>query len=74
MTADPEATADAYLTLGCDYIAVPYLSAEQLASLRGRGHALVETDLTSGLQVLMRVKDGWVGGADPRREGVVLGE
>jgi gamma-glutamyltranspeptidase / glutathione hydrolase len=50
------------------------LTAEQLASLRGRGHAVVETDLTSGLQVLQRLKQGWVGGADPRREGVVLGE
>ncbi len=50
------------------------LGAEALASLRGRGHAVVETDLTSGLQVLMRTKGGWVGGADPRREGVVLGE
>jgi gamma-glutamyltranspeptidase/glutathione hydrolase len=50
------------------------LTPAQLADLRGRGHAIVETDLTSGLQVLMRVKDGWVGGADPRREGVVLGE
>ena len=50
------------------------LTAAQLADLRARGHAVVETDLTSGLQVLMRVKAGWVGGADPRREGVVLGE
>ncbi len=50
------------------------LTAEQLAALQGRGHAVAETDLTSGLQVLMRVQDGWVGGADPRREGVVLGE
>jgi gamma-glutamyltranspeptidase/glutathione hydrolase len=50
------------------------LTAEQLADLRGRGHAIVETDLTSGLQVLLRTKAGWVGGADPRREGVVLGE
>lgn len=50
------------------------LTAEQLADLRGRGHTVNETDLTSGLQVLMRVKTGWVGGADPRREGVVLGE
>lgn len=50
------------------------LAAEALAALRGRGHVLVETDLTSGLQVLMRVKDGWVGGADPRREGIVLGD
>jgi gamma-glutamyltranspeptidase / glutathione hydrolase len=50
------------------------LTAEQLAELRGRGHSVNETDLTSGLQVLMRVKGGWLGGADPRREGVVLGE
>ncbi|RZL36770.1 MAG: gamma-glutamyltransferase family protein [Rubrivivax sp.] len=50
------------------------LTVEQLADLRGRGHAVVETDLTSGLQVLMRTPSGWVGGADPRREGVVLGE
>ena len=34
----------------------------------------VETELTSGLQVLLRTPAGWVGGADPRREGVVLGE
>lgn len=50
------------------------LTAGQLADLRARGHQVVETDLTSGLQVLMRVKDGWVGGTDPRREGVVRGE
>ncbi|HEY9109983.1 MAG TPA: gamma-glutamyltransferase family protein [Roseateles sp.] len=50
------------------------LTTEQLADLRNRGHAVVETDLTSGLQVLQHVKGGWVGGADPRREGVVLGE
>ena len=50
------------------------LTAEQLASLRTRGHVLVEADLTSGLQVLMRTSAGWVGGADPRREGIVLGE
>jgi gamma-glutamyltranspeptidase/glutathione hydrolase len=50
------------------------LTAEQLADLRARGQQVTETDLTSGLQVLMRVTDGWVGGADPRREGVVRGE
>ncbi|MDR7332186.1 gamma-glutamyltransferase family protein [Roseateles asaccharophilus] len=50
------------------------LTAEQLAALHGRGQQVNETDLTSGLQVLMKVKGGWVGGADPRREGVVLGE
>jgi len=50
------------------------LTAAQLADLRARGHTVNETDLTSGLQVLTRVPAGWVGGADPRREGVVLGE
>ncbi|MGM9484855.1 gamma-glutamyltransferase family protein [Roseateles sp. NT4] len=50
------------------------LSAEQLSDLRSRGHQVNETDLTSGLQVLMRVPGGWLGGADPRREGVVRGE
>lgn len=50
------------------------LAAEPLSALRTRGHTVIETDLTSGLQVLMRTPAGWVGGADPRREGVVLGE
>ncbi|NCT84752.1 MAG: gamma-glutamyltransferase family protein [Comamonadaceae bacterium] len=51
------------------------LTAGQLAELRGRGHQVVEADLTSGLQVLMRVDGGgWAGGADPRREGIVKGE
>lgn len=50
------------------------LTAEQLADLRARGHQVNETDLTSGLQVLLRTPTGWTGGADPRREGVVRGE
>lgn len=53
------------------------LSAAQLANLHDRGHQVTQADLTSGLQVLMRVggeRGGWVGGADPRREGVVKGE
>ena len=50
------------------------LHPEVVAALRARGHAVVETDLTSGLQALQRTPDGWFGGADPRREGVVMGE
>ena len=45
-----------------------------VAALKARGHAVVETDLPSGLQALQRTPIGWFGGADPRREGVVMGE
>ena len=48
-------------------------SATVLA-LRARGHSVVETDLTSGLQAIQRTPSGWFGAADPRREGVVLGQ
>jgi gamma-glutamyltranspeptidase/glutathione hydrolase len=45
------------------------------AALRARGHRLIEDDLTSGIQVLQRApQGGWVGGADPRREGAVAGD
>jgi gamma-glutamyltranspeptidase/glutathione hydrolase len=32
------------------------------------------TDHNSGLHVIQRTKNGWVGGADPRREGIVRGD
>ncbi len=44
------------------------------AALRARGHQVIEMPLTSGLQVLAREPGGWAGGADGRREGVVLGD
>ncbi|MBK9361803.1 MAG: gamma-glutamyltransferase family protein [Rubrivivax sp.] len=43
-------------------------------ALRSRGHQVVEADLPSGLQALQRTPEGWFGGADPRREGVVSGD
>ena len=47
-------------------------------ALKAQGHAVIETDLTSGLQTISRsgLTPGapWLGGADPRREGIVLGE
>lgn len=49
-------------------------SAATLQALRARGHVVQETALTSGLQAIMRTPDGWFGGADARREGIVLGD
>ena len=45
-----------------------------VAWLQAHGHEVRETDMTSGLQSIGRRGEGWFGGADPRREGVVLGE
>ena len=45
-----------------------------LEALRQRGHEVGESELPSGLQAIQRSAGGWFGGADPRREGVVLGE
>jgi gamma-glutamyltranspeptidase/glutathione hydrolase len=45
-----------------------------LAALRARGHSVVETQLPSGLQAIERIPGGFAGGADPRREGLVLGD
>lgn len=43
-------------------------------ALRQLGHEVGEAELPSGLQAIQRTPQGWFGGADPRREGVVLGE
>jgi gamma-glutamyltranspeptidase/glutathione hydrolase len=43
-------------------------------ALRARGHTVNEIDMTSGLQAIQRTGSGWYGGADPRREGVVMGD
>jgi gamma-glutamyltranspeptidase / glutathione hydrolase len=43
-------------------------------ALRARGHTVNEIDVTSGLQAIQRRSNGWFGGADPRREGFVMGD
>ncbi len=43
-------------------------------ALRARGHTVVEAPMPSGLQAIQRTSTGYFGGADPRREGVVLGD
>jgi gamma-glutamyltranspeptidase/glutathione hydrolase len=48
---------------------------ERLApELERMGHSVRIRDEASGLHAIMRTKDGWAGGADPRREGVAVGD
>jgi len=42
-------------------------------ALQARGHEVRETPLPSGLQAIEVTPTGFFGGADPRREGVVMG-
>jgi gamma-glutamyltranspeptidase/glutathione hydrolase len=46
----------------------------QVQALRARGAEVREQAMTSGVQAIQAMPDGWFGGADPRREGVVIGE
>jgi gamma-glutamyltranspeptidase/glutathione hydrolase len=49
--------------------------AERLRpALEKLGHAVTIHDMTSGLSVIVRRGDEWVGAADPRREGMARGE
>lgn len=43
-------------------------------ALKAAGHEVKEIAMTSGVQAISKTRRGYVGGADPRREGVVLGE
>jgi gamma-glutamyltranspeptidase / glutathione hydrolase len=48
---------------------------ERLApELERMGHSVRIRDEASGLHGIMRTPGGWAGGADPRREGVAVGE
>ena len=48
--------------------------AATVDALRARGAEVREQAMTSGLQAITRTPEGWFGGADPRREGVVMGD
>lgn len=55
------------------------VSAVLIDALTARGHEVRALPMTSGLQGIVRVRlrdgrAGWAGGADPRREGVALGD
>ncbi|MDP3618953.1 MAG: gamma-glutamyltransferase family protein [Ramlibacter sp.] len=45
-----------------------------LDALRSRGAKVQEEPMPSGIQALQRTPQGWFGGSDPRREGIVMGD
>lgn len=45
-----------------------------LRALRQQGHQVSITPQISGTSPISRDSRGWIGGADPRREGTVLGD
>lgn len=42
--------------------------------LKARGHEILQGEQTSGLQGVQRNAGGWLGAADPRREGIARGD
>ncbi|MEI9995886.1 MAG: gamma-glutamyltransferase [Rhizomicrobium sp.] len=44
------------------------------APLTAMGHTVVLAPLESGLHIIQKVPGGYIGGADPRRDGVALGD
>lgn len=47
---------------------------ELIDALESLGHDITLQELTSGLQAIQKNDNGYYGGADPRREGVVMGD
>lgn len=44
------------------------------AALEAKGHDVRLLDMTSGIQAIVKTPEGFVGGADGRREGVAIGD
>jgi gamma-glutamyltranspeptidase/glutathione hydrolase len=49
-------------------------AAALAAALRAKGHDVAVVPMTSGLGFLLQRGDGWIGAADPRRDGLALGQ
>jgi len=74
---DPQAATGLvnFGSVGDAFLIEPGASWDELADeMKGLGHEVKRLDLTSGLAVIAVTPDGLEGGADPRREGVALGD
>jgi gamma-glutamyltranspeptidase/glutathione hydrolase len=49
-------------------------AAALAAKLNALGHETILTDSHGGAHVIVRTRNGWIGGADPRRDGIVRGD
>ncbi|MCJ7837620.1 MAG: gamma-glutamyltransferase, partial [Burkholderiales bacterium] len=49
-------------------------AADWAVPLRVLGHEVRMIDMNSGVHAIQRTRDGWRGGADPRREGAAKGD
>jgi len=49
-------------------------NAATVDGLKARGHDVQQIEMQSGLQAIQRKGEGWLGAADPRREGSVSGD
>jgi gamma-glutamyltranspeptidase/glutathione hydrolase len=47
---------------------------ELAAGLGNMGHEIRIHEMTSGVHLIVRTPSGWIGAADPRREGLALGD
>ena len=47
---------------------------EYAAALGAMGHHVVTFELESGLNIIERVPGGYIGGSDPRRDGIAKGD
>jgi len=74
---DPQAAAGLvnFGSTGDAFLIEPGARWDQLADeMKSLGHEVKRFDLTSGLAIVAVTPDGLEGGADPRREGVALGD
>jgi gamma-glutamyltranspeptidase/glutathione hydrolase len=74
---DPQAAAALvnFGSTGADFLLEPGYEWDALADGMGKlGHKVQRFPFTSGLAIIAVTPDGLAGGADPRREGVALGD
>lgn len=59
---------------GATEIEADFADPALVEELKRRGHGVAQSNVPSGLGGILRTSAGWVGVADPRREGVPVGQ